>query len=352
MRRKQRQTSVDRGLELLQRAPTHFLATTTPEGEPVVRCLNGVLVDDWLLFHGAIKGEKSSCLGRPAVVSAHEEVADIPSHFVDDQKACPATTYYCSVQAKGTLVNVEATELKARMLQTLMEKLQPEGGHVPLRADEPIYQSDYRAVRVFGMKIVSVTGKESLGQDRPAERTQKIVEGLFRRGKAGDLVAMERILERSPAARPPFLNVSAGFTLHVAPSPADIQEHARLVAAEYWRVDCSVEEIQRSIAHSSAWVGVHDERGRLVAAARALADGDWAANIYDVVVEPASRGLGLGNAVMRLIVDHPRIKHCRRQRLGTRDAQAFYQQFGFADEADLSPSFPSTVMLRRGDARA
>lgn len=351
MRRKQRQTSDDRAWSLLRRAPSHHIATTTPEGDPVLRCLNGVLVDDWLLFHGAMKGEKSSCLGRAAVVSAHEEIADIPSHFVDEEKACPATTYYRSVQAKGTLENIESTEMKARMLQALMEKLQPEGGHVPLRAEELIYQSDYRAVRVFGLRLLDITGKESLGQDRPPQRTQKVVEGLFRRGKAGDLAAIEHILELSPAARPASWTLPNGFTLHVSPTPADIEEHARLLGAEYWRVDCSGDAIERSLSLSSAWVGVHDESGRLVAAGRALSDGDWAATLYDVVVEPAFRGVGLGKAVMKLLLDHPLVKHCRRQRLGTRDAQSFYQQLGFANEQDLAPPVPSTAMLRQGDAR-
>lgn len=329
----------------------HHLATTTPEGEPVLRCLNGALVDDWILFHGALSGEKSSCLGRAAVISAHEEIADIPSHFVDDQKACPATTYYRSAQAKGTIENIESTELKARMLQTLMEKLQPEGRHVPLRADEPLYQSDYRAVRVFGMKLEVVTGKESLGQDRPPERTRKVVEGLFRRGKARDLEAIEKILELSPLARPTSFRVGTEFTLHVFPTPADVKEHARLLSLEYWRVGSSLAEIERSVSHSTAWVGAHDAQGLLVAAGRALSDGDWAANVYDVVVAPESRGLGLGKAVMRLLLEHPRVKYCRRQRLGTRDAQAFYGQLGFSDEREQPLPFPNTVMLRLGEAR-
>lgn len=351
MRRKQRQAPSDRALGLLRRAPTHYLATTTPEGEPVLRCLNGVLLDDHLLFHGAIAGEKSSCLGRPAVVSAHEEIADIPSYFVDEEKACPATTYYRSVQARGTLIDIVPVEQKARLLQGLMEKLQPEGGHVPLRANEPLYQADYRAVRVFGLKIESVNGKENLGQDRPPERTRKVVEGLFRRGKSGDLEAIEQILELSPEARPPAWNLASGVTLRVAPTPSDLCAHAELVAREYWRVTTPLDAIQRSISGSTAWVGAHDASGELVAAARALADGDWAANIYDVVVAPEHRGLGLGRAVMELLLEHPRVKHCARQRLGTADAQEFYRHLGFEEEGATPPPFPHTVMLRPGARR-
>jgi ribosomal protein S18 acetylase RimI-like enzyme len=232
-----------------------------------------------------------------------------------------------------------------------MEKLQPEGRHVPLSAEEPLYQTDYRTLRVFGMQLEGVTGKENLGQDRPPERTRKVVEGLFQRGKRGDLAAIEHILELSPLARPPAWNLAAEITLRVAPTRADIEQHARLVAPEYWRLSSRRDEIERSISHSTAWVGAHDASGVLIAAGRALSDGDWAANIYDVVVAKGSRGLGLGRAVMGLLLEHPRVKYCARQRLGTADAQAFYQQFGFENEADQPPPFPHTAMLRRGAAR-
>lgn len=317
----------------------------------MLRCLNGVLVDDWLLFHGAKNGEKSTCIGQPAVVSAHEEIADIPSYFVDEQKACPATTYYRSAQARGTLENIDSTEIKARLLQALMEKLQPEGGHVPLCVDEPLYQADYRAVRVFGLQIEHVMGKENLGQDRPPERTRKVVEGLFQRGKPGDLEAIEHILELSPAARPPTWNLPSGVTLRVAPTRADIEAHARLLGPEYWRVNTPPDAIARSISQSTAWVGAHDAGGALIAAGRALADGDWAANIYDVVVAPGFRGRGLGRAVMALLLEHPRVKCCARQRLGTADAQEFYRRLGFENEENIPPPFPHTVMLRPGVAR-
>ncbi len=355
MRRKQRQTAQTDALSLLGRAPEHHLATVDKTGAPVLRVLNGVVFDDWILFHGALSGEKSECMGQPAIVSAYEVIADIPSYFVDPNKACPATTYYRSAQAKGILENVDSVELKAGMLQALMEKLQPEGRHVPLCAEEPLYQKDYRAVRVFGMRGFEVSGKASLGQDKPPASTRNIVLNLWRRGKDADFSAIRQILEASPEARPAcFLREIQGrkFTFEVWPTESDVEAHARLVLSEYWRQGCEHSAVARSIRASSAWVGIHDEAGELCAGARALADGDWAATVYDVVVKKDLRGAGLGRWMMEELLEHPRVRHCHRQRLGTWDKADFYRALGFRDAEALLPSFPTQLMAREGLPRS
>ena len=53
-------------------------------------------------------------------------------YFSDGERACPATTLYRSAQAHGTLEEVTSRADKARVLQALMEKYQPEGKHVPI----------------------------------------------------------------------------------------------------------------------------------------------------------------------------------------------------------------------------
>src|SRR5690242_6959067 len=96
---------MDRGQAkaLFERAAVVHLATTLEGGSPLLRTLHGVVVDDYLAFHGAPTGEKAETAGRPAVISCEELVAEIPSYFVDPQRACPATTYYLSAQVHGHL---------------------------------------------------------------------------------------------------------------------------------------------------------------------------------------------------------------------------------------------------------
>lgn len=81
-----------------------------------------------------------------------------------------------------------------------------------------------------------------------------------------------------------------------------------------------------------AWrvVGVYDARdGRQVGFARAVSDGVHDAYLADVIVEPGSRGLGIGKLVMRTMVENgPGVGF--RWTLFNSDAHGFYTQFGFA----------------------
>lgn len=78
----------DAAVALLERAPFVHLASTTPDGRPLIRTVHGVVVGDSLCFHGAPVGEKTETEGREAVVSAEEIVASIPSYFMDPERAC------------------------------------------------------------------------------------------------------------------------------------------------------------------------------------------------------------------------------------------------------------------------
>src|SRR5437868_2480592 len=90
-------------LAFLEQSPVVRIATSLPDGTPLLRTVHGVVVNGYLAFHGSPAGEKTETIGRTAVVSAEEVIASIPSYFVDPERACPATTYYRSVQAHGTL---------------------------------------------------------------------------------------------------------------------------------------------------------------------------------------------------------------------------------------------------------
>lgn len=346
MRKLQRKTDDQRARLLLKEAPEHVLATTTPSGEPVLRVLNGVLLRDWILFHGALVGEKSECMGQRAVVSAHRVVADIPSHFVDEHKACPATTFYHSVQVSGVLHDINDIGLKAEMFQTLMDKLQPEGGFCPFASHEELYRKDLRAVKVFGLKIETLSGKASVGQDRPAERTSKVVAGLWKRGEPRDLPAIEDILEFSPDARPGAWKREDGAVLRVHPSSELVHQHALLLKDTYWRQGIGLDKVEAAISASAAWVGVVDPDGALLGAVRAASDRHWVAQISDVVVRDGYRGMGLGHQLMMILLDHPWVRHCPHQRLGTRERTTFYRALGFVEGPERPHAFRSVQMVR------
>ncbi len=352
MRRSQRRTDTESAWQLLARARWVHLASTTPDGRPVLRVLNAALHEGWLLFHGAKAGEKSLCLGRDAVACAHEVVASVPSYFVDPLMACPATTYYRSVQAKGVLRDVSEPARKAAALQAFMQHQQPEGGHRPITAEDPAYAKELKGVRVFGLEVRELTGKESLGQDRPAERTRKVVEGLWRRGAPEDPRAIRTILDRSPAATPDWMQAPAplaerGVRLIVSATQSELDQVPRLLRGRYWRLKATDDEMRTSHARSSAWVGALDRDGTLIGIGRGLGDGTARGTLYDVVVVEAFQNAGLGRSLMSLLLDHPALRGCEHLLLSTRDRMRFYEHFGFVAIEDSRTAAPGRVRMER-----
>jgi nitroimidazol reductase NimA-like FMN-containing flavoprotein (pyridoxamine 5'-phosphate oxidase superfamily)/ribosomal protein S18 acetylase RimI-like enzyme len=356
-------------IELLAGAPIVHLAACNHEGAPLIRALNGVVVDGALCFHAAPVGEKSEAIGGAAVVTVEEIVASVPSYFSDAERACPATTLYRSVQAHGVLEAVTAQADKARVLQALMDKYQPEGQYVPIDQAHPrfieLYGKQVDALLVVRLPLTGVDGKAKLAQNRtPAERAQ-LCQRLWQRGEPGDARAVELIRAANPdMPTPAFLEFeprcknghgdgSAGeVTLSCALGPRDVAGAVSLLAGQYWNLEHSPERIAAAIRGSSAWVGARDGTGRLVASARAISDGHKTAWIYDVVVAPEWRGRGVGEAVMRLILDHPVVRHVANVFLGTRDAMDFYRRFGFLPRAETPPKpYRTTDMLRLNRAR-
>ena len=345
MRREIFRVDADRALTLLARAPIVHLATTTPAGAPVLRALDAAVLGDAIYFHGARVGEKATCLGRPAVVSAEEVVAHVPSWILDPLHACRAVTLYRSVQVHGTLTAVEDLVLKARALDALMRRWQPEGRHRAIDGEDPVYRSAIEGVLVFAVPVDRIDGKSALLQGRPPEEIGRILCGLWERGARGDAEAVEAIRDANPGVSdPPFL-AADGVRLHAAVNPDEAPAVEALLAGEYWWVATPRELIGRVHQESAAWVGARAPDGALIASARAVADGRCAW-IYDVVVARSWRGRGIGERVMRLLVDHPAVRSARTVRLVTRDAKGLYSRLGFVEAGRRSAGSSEMVLHR------
>ena len=338
-------------LALLAEAPVVHLATTTPAGAPLIRTLHPVVVGDDVLFHAAAVGEKVESLGRAAVVSAEEIIAAIPSYFLDAERACPATTLYRSVQLHGTLEAVDDQATKARVLGGLMSKYQPEAGHVPIdpahaRYGE-LYDKQVASISILRVRADRLDGKAKLAQNRSPDERAQLLGKLWERGLDGDPRAIELIRAANPdTPTPPFLQTTLPATLHCALDARDTAAAVSLLAPEYWNDIHPRERIAGAIAGSSVFVGARVD-DKLVACARAISDGHKYAWVYDVVVAAEWRGCGLGEAVMRLCLDHPRVRRAARVLLQTRDAQPLYRKLGFIEETEAPPRpYRSTGMLR------
>ncbi|MEL6180664.1 MAG: GNAT family N-acetyltransferase [Myxococcota bacterium] len=333
------------GLDLLRQCPVVHVATTTPDGSPMLKTVHSAVVDQWLVFHGAPAGEKMQSLGRDAVVSASQTMITLPSYLFDPQRACPATTYYASVQVHGRLEAVDEPHFKARALQALMERHQPEGGHVPITADDPLYRAAVRGLLIVRVALDRVTCKIKIGQNRKPHQRTALLEALWHRGDADDPYVIAQLREAySDMPEPDFLKgAPPGVSLrcHLY-RPEQLHEAVGLLTGAYWNPHLTPEQIGQAWAASPVRVGAVDvQTGALIGIARALTDRTGHVWIYDVMVAPNWRGRGVGRAVVGLLLDHPQVRAVPSVLLATRDAQSFYASLGFktiarSDRAEFS----------------
>jgi GNAT superfamily N-acetyltransferase len=107
---------------------------------------------------------------------------------------------------------------------------------------------------------------------------------------------------------------------------------AFLTTQAYWARWRGAEDIKAQIAAAWRVVGVYDRSGAMVGFARAHSD-SGCAYLSDVYVLPAHRGAGLGQAIVRVMIDEGPGAGLRWM-LHTSDAHGLYRQFGFTHADD------------------
>ncbi|WP_145049709.1 pyridoxamine 5'-phosphate oxidase family protein [Paenibacillus xylanexedens] len=177
-----------------------FLGTISPDGQPRVTPLNFIYMDGCFYFHGSIAGEKMKQIKQNTSVSftVAEEFSLIPSYFTDPELACPATSFFKSVMAFGQAEPVKDLEIKGRILQRFMEKLQPQGGYVPIDATDPRYTGQLKAVAVVQITPERLTAKFKFGQNLSSEEFEDLSNKLEARNEGRDTETAEMMRKYCP----------------------------------------------------------------------------------------------------------------------------------------------------------
>jgi GNAT superfamily N-acetyltransferase len=109
--------------------------------------------------------------------------------------------------------------------------------------------------------------------------------------------------------------------------------HRFLHSESYWAAGIPRAVVEQSIAHSLCYGIYYCPQAVQVGFGRIITDYATFAYITDVFVLAAYRGNGLATWLLRCMLEHPELGSLRRWMLITQDAQAFYQQHGFALQA-------------------
>jgi N-acetylglutamate synthase-like GNAT family acetyltransferase len=104
--------------------------------------------------------------------------------------------------------------------------------------------------------------------------------------------------------------------------------HRWIAEQSYWAEGIPLAVFEKAVRNSLT-VGAYTPSGEMVAMARVVTDRATFAWICDVFVDTATRGGGLGKALMAYLMAHPDLQGLRRMHLATRDAHGLYAPFGF-----------------------
>lgn len=109
-------------------------------------------------------------------------------------------------------------------------------------------------------------------------------------------------------------------------------------SAAFWAKGRSVEDLGIAIANSDPVIFINDGV-KLIGFARATSDCIYRATIWDVVIHPEYRALGLGSKLVETVLAHPRVRWVELVYLMTTHQQKFYEKIGF------QPNTTTTMVL-------
>lgn len=326
---------------VLRRAVTVTVCGVNADGRLIARPMHAAVVGDQVVIHGGTRGEKHGLTSQPVVITASEVVARLPSWFTDPVRACPASTLYRSVEVQGVLTPIEDPAAKAEALHLYSLAEQPEGRFERVSIADKPYAAQLDRLVVAGVDLSGAVGRGQLGGAKPRGWRKRIAAGLWGRGAPGDVEAIEMLRKEAPdTPLPPAYAAPTGVLLHPG-QPRHISAVVAMLVDQYWNTDFSADAVHQAHLQSSAW-GVAMAGDVVIGTARAISDAAKTAWIYDVAVDPAWQGQGVGRALMTWIDAHPKVRSVERVVLGTRDAMPFYAGLGFT----APPPRDTTLMWR------
>jgi GNAT superfamily N-acetyltransferase len=109
----------------------------------------------------------------------------------------------------------------------------------------------------------------------------------------------------------------------------DFKKVTRMLQAAFWSEGIGINEVRQGAANSALVVGAFTPEGNQIGYARAISDKTRFAYILDVYVDEQYRKQGIGQSMVKFILNHPSLKDIYQWLLITRDAHGVYGKVGF-----------------------
>jgi GNAT superfamily N-acetyltransferase len=109
----------------------------------------------------------------------------------------------------------------------------------------------------------------------------------------------------------------------------DFAKIAAMLKDAFWSKGIGIDEVKQGADNSALVIGAFTQEGTQVGYARVISDKIRFAYILDVYVDENFRKRGIGQAMIKFILNHPALKDVYQWLLITKDAHGVYRKVGF-----------------------
>jgi len=171
--------SKEKIIEFLNQQETGRVSSIDKDGFPQIIPMNFVYANDAIYMHSHPRGEKLENISKNPNVGfeVDQSLEFLPSYFTSPTDASQADTLYISVVIKGKASLVSDPKEKARALNDLMKKYQPEGGYEKLTPDMEVVEE----VAIIKVVPVTMRGKYKIGQHWDKKTRLEIAKKILER---------------------------------------------------------------------------------------------------------------------------------------------------------------------------
>ncbi|HEX2968584.1 MAG TPA: GNAT family N-acetyltransferase [Bacteroidales bacterium] len=124
------------------------------------------------------------------------------------------------------------------------------------------------------------------------------------------------------------MNQQSDFRIKDGFDQMDFDKVQAMLEKVFWSIGIKKEEIIQGAKNSALLVGVFNSGGQ-IGFARVISDKTRFAYIMDVVVDKNYRKQGIGQLMIRYILNHPDLNDVYQWLLKTKDAHGVYEKVGF-----------------------
>jgi predicted GNAT family N-acyltransferase len=102
---------------------------------------------------------------------------------------------------------------------------------------------------------------------------------------------------------------------------------------EFWSDKRTRQDVVKMLASTDVIIGLVDECDQLIGIIRVLTDFVYRAMIFDVIIKPTHRKMGLGAKLMDAVLNHPKLQTVEHFYLNCLpNMMPFYERWGFSDD--------------------